>query len=270
MQTDSDRDLERRLRSVLRQELDHEHGPDPAWDESPAARRVSEREGRRPSRWTLRVLAIAALITIGVGSALLFGSSDDPTAVGSNGWIAYGFAEEGPAPDYVTLGDHDIWFVSQEGEPRRVIGSGTDGVDELCPAFSPDGRHLAYGRVVAQDTGYRDATLVIAEVSDDGRVIDQFTIDVGDGLPPPCPLWSPDGDRIAFGVPLTSVINPERGAEGSQVWILTMADRGITVLPDLLATDLEFSPDSSLLAVASRDRRRGDRQSAPRWPALPV
>ena len=64
-------------------------------------------------------------------------------------------------------------------------------------------------------------------------------------------MWSPRGDRIAFGVPQTSVINPTRSAEGSEVWIVTLADRSITVLPDLLATDLEFSPDGSLLGIAS-------------------
>ena len=86
MKTDMDNDLERRLRSVLRQELDREHGPDPAWDESPAARRVTEPDHRRPSRWTLRVLAVAAIITIGVGSAILFGAPDGLS--GPNGWIA--------------------------------------------------------------------------------------------------------------------------------------------------------------------------------------
>lgn len=238
----TDNDLERRLRDVLRQELDRENGPDPRWDESPAARRVTEQGGRRPSRWTLRVLAVAALITIGGGAALLLGAPDDPPALGHNGWIAYGVSE----PDPEGQGDQDIWFVSLDQEPRRVIGSDTDSANEVCPAFSPDGRHLAYGRVAGQA-----ATLVIADVADDGHVTDQFTADVGDGLPPPCPVWSPLGDRIAFGVPQTSPINPTQSAEGSEVWILTLANRGITVLPDLLATDLEWSPDGSLLGVSS-------------------
>ena len=241
MKTDNDNDLERRLRSVLRQELDREHGPDPAWDESPAARRVAEREGRRPSRWTVRVLAIAALITIGVGSALLLGAPDDVPALGRNGWIAYGMNPE-------TGGDQDIWFVSLDSEPRRVIGSDTDVVDQFCPAFSPDGRSIAYGE--ADQSGATPKTaVVIAAVNNEGDVSEEFRVDVGEV--PPCPVWSPDGERIAFGVPLTSVINPERGAEGSEVWIVTVADRAITVLPDLLATDLEFSPDGSLLAIAS-------------------
>ena len=242
MQTDND--LERRLRDILRQELDWGQGPDPTWDESPAARRVTERERRRPSRWTLRLLAVAALITIGVGSAL-FGAPDDPPddrpALGSNGWIAFGMHPEDG-------GDQDIWVVSLGHEPRRVIGTDTDSVDQLCPAFSPDGRSLAYGQV--DQSGATPTTAVaVASVSGEGDVSEVFRVDVGGA--PPCPVWSPDGDRIAFGVPQTSVVNPTQSAAGSEVWILTVADRGITVLPDLLATDLEFSPDGSVLGIAS-------------------
>lgn len=247
MKTDTDNDLERRLRSVLRQELDREHGPDPAWDESPAARRVAEREGRRPSRWTLRVLAVAALITIGGGAALLLGTSDDPPGSAANGWIAYGMNPEDG-------GDQDIWFVGLDQDPRRVIGTDTDSVDQLCPAFSPDGRSLAYGEV-DQSGATPTTALVVAAVNSEGDVSEQYRVDVGEA--PPCPVWSPGGDRIAFGVPLTSVGNPERGAEGSEVWIVTVADRGITVLPDLLATDLEFSPDGSLLGIASGQEYSG-------------
>ena len=243
MQTDND--LERRLRDVLRQELDREGGPDPTWDESPAARRVAEPERRRPQRWTIRLLAVAALITIGVGSAVLFGAPDDPPddlpALGHNGWIAFAMHPEDG-------GDQDIWFARPGLEPRRVIGTDTDRVDQLCPAFSPDGRVLAYGQV-DQSGATPTTAVVVASVNGAGDVSEAFRVAVSGA--PPCPVWSPDGERIAFGVPQTSVINPTQSAAGSEVWILTVADRGITVLPDLLATDLEFSPDGSVLGIAS-------------------
>ena len=234
-----DNDHERRLRSILRQALDREDGPDPTWDESPAARQVAKR-GRRPSRWALRLLAVAALITAGVGSALLLGAPDDPPGGAPNGWIAYGMnPEEG--------GDQDIWFVSLDQEPRRVVGTDTDTLDQLCPAFSPDGRSLAYGEADRSAATPTNA-LVVAAVSG-GAVSEVFRVDVP--VTAPCPVWSPDGERIAFGIPQTSPGNPTQSAEGSEVWILNVAERTIVVLPDLLATDLEFSPDGSLLGVAS-------------------
>ena len=169
------------------------------------------------------------------------GAPDDVPALGPNGWIAYGMNTEAG-------GDQDIWFVGLDSEPRRVIGTDTDVVDQFCPAFSSDGRSIAFGE--ADQSGATPTTaIVVAAVNDEGAVSEEFRVDVDEA--PPCPVWSPDGELIAFGVPQTSVINPTQSAEGSEVWILTVADRGITVLPNLLATDLEFSPDSSLLAVAS-------------------
>jgi Tol biopolymer transport system component len=181
----------------------------------------------------------------------------------ANGWIAFTVSQEpsGARPDT------DIWFVRIGEEPRRVLGTESDEINQLCPAFAPDGRSLAYGSVAnegsdqddaAQRPPYKNSALVIADVADDGTVSDRLAIDVGDGLPPPCPVWSPDGSQVAFGVPRTSPINPDTSAEGSQVWLVTLADSRITILDDLLATDLEWSPHGDLLALASGVNERVD------------
>ncbi len=230
MKTDSD--LDRQLHRLLREGLNHELGPDPTWAESPAARRVAERERRARYRWPLRILAVAALIGAVGGAALLSGGPPDLSNLAPNGWIAFTVAD---GPD----DDHDIWLVALDQEARRVIGTDTDAIQQLCPAFSPDGRSLAYGQPGA---------LVVADVSGDGRVSDRLTVDVAGT---PCPVWSPDGGQVAFGVNRTSPVNPATSAAGSEVWIVTLADGGITALPDLLATDLEWSPDGSFLAIAS-------------------
>lgn len=250
MQTES---LERTLRTALRETLDRELGPDPVWTGSPAARRVAELSRR--GRWPLRALAVAALIGSAIGGALLAGAGSDrsPVALGpaANGWVAFTVAQQADAGSDP---DVDIWFTAIRQEPRRVVGSDTDTVDQVCPAFSPDGSRLAYGsiegiRSAGTAAAYRDSALVIADVADDGSVTARLAIDVGDGLPPACAVWSPDGERLALGVPLTSPINPGRSGLGSDVWIVRASDGQITVVPDLLATDLEWSPDGSTLAI---------------------
>jgi Tol biopolymer transport system component len=86
-------------------------------------------------------------------------------------------------------------------------------------------------------------------VADDGSVAERLTIPVGDGLPPACAVWSPDGDRVAFGVALTSAINPDRSGEGSEVWVVRLSDGAITRIEGLLAVDLDWSPDGTTLAI---------------------
>ena len=232
--------------------------------------------------WTIAV-ALGLLVAL-LGGALLVGArlllppllNASPTV--TNGWIAFTVWQ--PAPDGLD-DDHDIWLVALDANARRVGGGETDRVHQLCPALSPDGRSLAYGRVEGHGTDYfvnadgsegarparyRQAALVVADVSDDGQVSDRLTIDVGDGLPPPCPIWSPDGGQVAFGVNRTPPVNPETSAAGSEVWVVTLADRGIAVVPDLLATDLEWSPDGRPWPspAANRERGRGTRRGSRR------
>jgi hypothetical protein len=270
----TDHDLERKVRHSLREALDRELGPNPTWADSSAARRVAAIERRARRRWPLRALAVAALIAVTGGAAALLGgglsdvpppealpspleaSEPPPEAFASplelsgvtNGWIAFTVSQPGPGDGEDDL---DVWLAALDQEARRVIGTDIDDVDQLCPAFSPDGRSLAYGRVEGHGTEYENAALVVADVSEDGTVADRLTIEVGDGLPPPCPVWSPDASQVAFGEARTSPINPRTSAVGSEVWIVTLADQDITVLPDLLATDLEWSPDGEYLAIAS-------------------
>jgi Tol biopolymer transport system component len=204
------------------------------------------RRGWRPRPGLAVAMAMALLVVIVVGGVgLVLGpvaSEPDPTGVPTNGWIAFSVLQDPKAE----AEDMDIWLVALDEEPRRVIGTDADTVDELCPAFSPDGRRLAYARLDGQG-----AALAVADVDAEGRASDPVIIDGGDGLPPPCPVWSPDGSQIAVGVPRTSPVNSTTTAAGSEVRIITLSDNRVTVLPDLLAMDLEWSPDGTMLAVVS-------------------
>ncbi len=198
-----------------------------------------------PRRALAFVLLLGLLLAL-LGGALLVGAQRPaPAPLGAPGWIAFTVSQRMPGQGE----DLDIWLVALDEQARRAVGTDTDTVDQLCPAFSPDGRSLAYGRTDG-------SALVVADVSLDGRVTDRLTIDVGGDLPAPCPVWSPTGGQLAFGVNRTSPINAQAPAAGSEVWIATIADGSITVLPDLLATDLEWSPDGSFLAVASGTEER--------------
>jgi WD40 repeat protein len=182
------------------------------------------------------IIAVTALLLAGMlaGLAALGAFRDDAPA--SNGWVAF-------------VVEADIYLVREGEAARRIIGSDSDGLDQICPAFSPDGRRLAHGE--GDETGYRDAALVISDLDAEGNASEALRIDVSGTLDPPCAAWSADGRRLAFGVPLTSPGNPDRSAAGSEVWVATVADGHVEVLSDLLATDLEWSPDGSQLAIAS-------------------
>lgn len=222
-----------------------------ALDQAPVVR------GPGVSRLVL-IIAVTALLLVGMLAGLAaLGAFRDARGGASNGWIA--FARYGADPSAGQI-ERDIYLVG-EGQPaRRIIGSDSDSVDQICPAFSPDGARLAHGEAEGTGDGsYRRAALLISDVDAAGNATESLRIDVGGTFPPPCAIWSADGRWVAFGVPLTSPLNPDRSAAGSEVWVASVADGHVDVLPNLLATDLEWSPQRSELAIASgqNDQDRG-------------
>jgi Tol biopolymer transport system component len=246
---------ERRLEGALHQ------GPPFATQYVPVSLALDEQLiSRRPvsvGRLALIVVVTALLLVALLAGVAILGTPrvDDPG--GSNGWVAFARYASDPSPG---LGERDIYLVREGQVAHRIIGSDTDSLDQICPAFSPDGARLAHGEAEGTgtgdvggsgDTGYPSAALVISDLDAAGNATESRRIDVGGTFPPPCANWSPDGRMVAFGVPATSPINPERSAIGSEVWVVTLEGAETDVLPDLLATDLEWSPDGSELAIAS-------------------
>jgi Tol biopolymer transport system component len=196
------------------------------------------------------IVAVTALLMIGMlaGLAALGAFGDDERRPGAaNGWVAFARSS-----DPSGLGERDISLVREGQAAHRIIGSDSDGLDQICPAFSSDGARLAHGAAEGtSDTGYRGAALVISDVDAAGNAAESLRIDVGGTLPPPCANWSPDGRMVAFGGPAASPINPRQPAIWSELWVVTLEGLEIDVVPDVFASDLEWSPDGNQLAMVS-------------------
>ncbi|MHA6508523.1 TolB family protein [Tessaracoccus sp. Y1736] len=160
-----------------------------------------------------------------------------PTTTLWSGWVAFAAGERGA----------DIYLVKQGSPARRILGSEADDADQICPAFSPDGRRLVSGQVTGEDdAGGVVASLNITDLTADGEPTRTTSLTLDGVVHPPCAVWSSDGRWLAFGADLG---DSEFGV--TQVWVVDTKTNDITRLPGLRATDLEWAPRSSELFIAS-------------------
>lgn len=153
-----------------------------------------------------------------------------------------------PTPTVPPLSEYSLVFASErpdrplsvfsinagEGSERLLIPSDAPITD---PAFSPDGRRLAY---VTEVNGHWQ--LAVADA--DGRNATVITEFAGPGLEMRGPVWSPDNERIAF-------FSNDGGWE--QIWIID-ADGANLILPWESGTaeiDPAWSPDGTKLVYAA-------------------
>ena len=85
-------------------------------------------------------------------------------------------------------GNHNLWLAGLDGKPERPLA--TSQRMETAPAFSPDGKWIAFLRLSAN---YRSAQVVV--IGADG--IGERTLPNAYGFSGP--TWSPDGTRLLVG-----------------------------------------------------------------------
>lgn len=140
-------------------------------------------------------------------------------------------------------GFFDIWCVRADGTVARKLTS--NGFNSHSPAWSPDGRRIAY---VAGINGKSQIYVMNLESNDQGSltVTGDNALTSGD-FDNTCPQWSPDGRRILF------ISNRDANPE---VYVMNLDGSNVINLSRNPATDdsASWSPDGrSVLFRSDRD-----------------
>ena len=218
--------------------------------QSPDFGELERRATRRGRRRVVMVAAaataavIAGSVIAGVASTGTRGEAPQPAppvipniselGPATNGWVAVDAWQ----------GGGDIYLARLGEDARRLEVAGSDAAADACPAWSPDGTRLMFGRVTgSSDTTSGDAELVIVPVSQNGAagaptVLGLGGFDVLEGFDShPCGIWAPDGRWVAF-------------AGTGEVWVVDTQTGAIRRLPDIRPSDLEWRPGTDELAIA--------------------
>jgi Tol biopolymer transport system component len=204
----------------------------------------------------------AGVVAIGLACAPLTLSTFSPVREPLQDWTV------NPGSD-----NTEIWTMAADGSNQtRVLQARGDGVDYSLPAWSPDGKRIAYTvwtnkGGVAQNLRNEEQTAAIWTMAADGSdrrlVADGATEDAQDWIA----AWSPDGRWIAYSRGLNhpttpapqaeanappGQLGPPGAAHGSSIWIV--AAEGGT--PQRLTSDDAdavvgaWSPDGTMLAFS--------------------
>jgi Tol biopolymer transport system component/serine/threonine protein kinase len=184
--------------------------------------------------------------------ALDFASGEESKLVENAFNPAYSPDGQRIAVDASWAGPHRIWLLDRQGHnPQQVTTDTSEEVTHLAPAWSPDGRKIAFQNLARTKFDIRTVNLDSKQMN---WVTNDFRINVR-------PSWSPSGRFIYFSSDRSGGINiwrvpvkAEGSVNGSLQQVTTGAGQDIEVA---------VSPDSKRLAYATL------RQNADVW-KLPV
>jgi len=197
-----------------------------------------------------------AVIVCGAVALLLAAvtaSAASGLAASSNGrWIAYSTASSADPsyhPDYGTWGS-DVFVTHVGGRPRLVAGRGTHNLWNDCPAFSPNGRMLAFARLTDPDawnTRHARSSIVVVRIGATGVLrAGRLVMRVRAGSAH-CPRWSANSRRLAYLDHGRVVVRDLRGIERQR------SDGDPTIHDFDTRTDKMLSPTGDLVAKPGPD-----------------
>ncbi len=110
-------------------------------------------------------------------------------------WIAYSTAPAGDPWIRSSYGSYgsDVFMTRAGDRPKLVAGRGSGDIWNVCPAFSPNGRMLAFGRKAPGGS-----TIVVVGVTRNGTIEAPRVVLKVSGRRVRCPRWSSDSSRLAY------------------------------------------------------------------------
>ena len=156
------------------------------------------------------------------------------------------------------LDDEEIFDMGPDGSQQRNLTN--NPAEDFSPAYSPDGRRIAFGSFRAWDPAAGGIPLNSGELyvmNADGTNAQRITFNM---LPDWQPAWSPDGRQLVFARPQRQAL-PDEGLPPTDLWIISLQNGRERQLTNSRAADdtrPRWSPDGQHIAFESDANEQGN------------